>query len=420
MMYGNIDYHMPRHRLLAAAAALLTVVGLCLFASPTLASQDDEESSDPTYEVEPYGFARLDSVLLTHRMNHPQFSMWVRPDDVSSGGTPNLTVYGRLTRLGVRFSADGLGEDVDVEGKIEMDFQNGGSESRPLPRLRHGYGRVEVKRFFVQAGQTWDLFSPLYPSAHADALMWNAGNIGDRRPQLRIGLAPDDSDFRLNAVAAAATTGAVDSQDLDGNGRLDGFDSGVPMTQGLLELQWVNWTDSPLKFGVSGHYAVESPAEFPADPDGDGPSYGGEDSFRSWSVNAHLHAPLTDWLDLRGELFHGQDLEDVRGSIAQSIHPTTGEEISSTGGWIEASLNPVDPYNIALGATIDDVQDGDLEPSREDLALRTLNRTLYTVHTVRPWERIRFGLEYWLWETQFQSRPTGLAHRFNFHTTFYF
>lgn len=404
-------------------------LGALLTLSLALPSPARAEDEGPPLEVEPYGFARLDAVMLTHRMNHPQYSMWVRPDSVTSGGRPNLTVYGRLTRFGLRFGVDGLSEEIDISGKVEADFQNGGSESRPAPRLRHGFAQISSDLWFILAGQTWDLVSPLYTSAHADALMWNAGNLGDRRPQLRLGLTPGDEDLNFRIAAAAATTGAIDGQDLDQNGRLDGFDAGVPMVQGLAEVNWKNWTDQPLTAGVSASWAVEHLSGPPADISWiDGESYGGERTFYSRSLNAHLSLPLTGWWRLRGEAFYGDNLADVRGGIGQSLNARTGEEIRAVGGWAETVFEPHDKYQAILGASIDDVFDGDLPgpPANEDcggdcdVEFRTRNRTLYAVQKYRPWEPVQFGLEYWYWATDYADAETGNAHRVNFHTSVFF
>lgn len=403
---------------LAVAAALLSLTVPLSPVGPEPAAASQDEDDEQVVDVEPYGFARLDAIVLTHQMNHPQYSMWVQPDSVSSGGTPNLTIYGRLTRFGLKFDGSALTEGVDLVGKVEADFQNGGSESRPAPRLRHGYGRASTDLWFLLAGQTWDLVSPLYPSAHADALMWNAGNLGDRRPQLRLGLTPGSEDFGVRVGAAAATTGAIDGKDLDGNGRLDGFDSGVPMLQGLAELHWNNWADAPLRFGVSGSWAVERLSEDP--PTGDeGTQYGGEDVFYSRSINGHLEVPLTGSLKLRGEAFYGSNLSDVRGGIGQGVTRNEGTEIRAAGGWAEAVFQPVDPYTVSVGASIDDPFDDDL-PEGGDVTARALNRTLFAVQKFRPWEPVQFGLEYWYWRTDYIGADTGDAHRVNLHSSFYF
>jgi len=404
--------------LAVAAAALSLFVPLSPAGhSPASAAQNDED--EQVVEVEPYGFARLDTVLLTHRMNQPQYSMWVRPDGVSSGGTPNLTIYGRLTRFGLKFDGSALTDGVDLIGKVEADFQNGGSESRPAPRLRHGYGRASTDLWFLLAGQTWDLVSPLYPSAHADALMWNAGNLGDRRPQLRLGLTPGSEEFGVRVGAAAATTGAIDGKDLDGNGRLDGFDSGVPMLQALAELHWNNWADEPLTFGVSGSWAIERLSEDSSDGGGGGTPYGGEDVFYSRSINGHLKVPLTGSLQLRGEAFYGSNLSDVRGGIGQGVTRAEGTEVRAAGGWAEVGVQPVEPYEVSVGVSIDDPFDNDL-PDADGTTARTLNRTLFAVQKFRPWEPVQFGLEYWYWRTDYIGAETGDAHRVNVHSSFYF
>ncbi|MFB6375056.1 MAG: hypothetical protein ABEN55_18485, partial [Bradymonadaceae bacterium] len=319
---------------------LLCVGFLAASLSPSsaLAEDDDqkkEQTQKPQVHITPYGFARLDTVLLTHRMNHPQYSMWVQPGDVETSASPNLTIYGRLTRVGVEFDASEFSDTFELKGKIEADFQNGGSESRPAPRLRHGYGKVATDDWFGLAGQTWDLASPLYPSAHADALMWNAGNLGDRRPQLRLGWTPGDDRFGGRVAVAAGATGAVDGKDLDVNRRLDGLQSGLPTVQGLAEVSTTYRDDQKLQLGVSASWARERLGQQPGGDDSTSPSHGGKRMFHSYSLNAHLKVPLTEWFTIRGEGFYGSNLSDIRGGIGQGINPQTGDEIRSLGGWGE-------------------------------------------------------------------------------------
>src|SRR5213075_2902130 len=78
-------------------------------------------------------------------------------------------------------------------------------------------------------GQTWDIISPLFPSPNDDTLMWNAGNIGDRRPQFRYTYEP--ARRPLSVSVGLGLTGAIDAQDLDANGIRDGEDSGLPNVQ---------------------------------------------------------------------------------------------------------------------------------------------------------------------------------------------
>jgi hypothetical protein len=106
-----------------------------------------------------------------------------------------------------------------VSGRLEIDFQNGGSNSRAIPRYRHAFLQMNWGVHSLLAGQTWDVISPLFPTVNADTLMWNVRNMGDRRPQLRYSYEPKTG---LNARGAIGLTGAIDNLDADNNGVPDG------------------------------------------------------------------------------------------------------------------------------------------------------------------------------------------------------
>jgi hypothetical protein len=346
--------------------------------------------AEDAIKLDPYGFVRLDAVFQTARTQQPQYAMWVLSDD----DQPELVIYPRLSRFGVDIGPYELDEVTNVSAKFELDFHGGGSESRANPRMRVVYVDLETGIFQLRAGQDWDLISPLYPAANHDGMMWNAGNLGDRRPQARATFFVPAGDGTLRVAAAAGMTGAIDGQDLDDNGRLDGWESAIPTTQGLVELDL-----APIKVGGWGHVARERLA--------------GAADLTSFAVGAHAMLNISDFAWVQGEGWFGQDLSDVRGGIAQPLNGD-GEELRAAGGWLEAAVKPVPPYTVAAGFTIDNPID-DLAPGQ-----RSRNLTAYLVNWFRPWDPVKFGLEYVFWQTQYQDAPTGVAHRVVSHLMYIF
>jgi hypothetical protein len=115
-------------------------------------------------------------------------------------------MHPRSTRFGVDYSGPkvpGLG-DADLSGKLELDFENGGSESRQIIRIRHAYLQLAKNDVSILAGQSWDVFSPLFPTVDNDTLLWNAGNLGDRRPQFRFSYDPKVGRGRCRSQALQA------------------------------------------------------------------------------------------------------------------------------------------------------------------------------------------------------------------------
>src|SRR5262249_50309973 len=146
---------------------------------------------------------------------------FIRSEDPSAPAAvraqPNqsdFAMYPKLTRLGLDFygpSIAALG-DVQTSGKLETDFYNTATtESREALRIRVAYLQLHWPSFNFYAGQMWDLISPLNPAVNPDTCLWNAGNLGDRRPQARGEwiLAPmDASKFFVQGMVGQ--TGAID------------------------------------------------------------------------------------------------------------------------------------------------------------------------------------------------------------------
>ena len=154
--------------------AIAASVFVCLMSGPEPGSAG---------EIAPYGFVRFDAVFDDSRLSHHQYPNWVKSEPPGAENNDNLTIYPRLTRVGARFSPAEVGEGSEISGVIEADFQNGGSESRQILRLRKAYFNLKKGDWHFLAGQTWDLISPLFPAANNDGMMWNTGNLGDRHPQ---------------------------------------------------------------------------------------------------------------------------------------------------------------------------------------------------------------------------------------------
>lgn len=364
-----------------------------------------------------YGIIRLDAYWGNARVNHNQFTYFAQSHDPAV--TPGvhdrdnwIDWTPRMSRLGVRVNRDSLPfwEAAKVAGVFEFDFQNRAttetireSESRELPRLRHAYLKLTADEFSFLAGQTWDLISPLWPMSNFDGMMWNAGNLGDRRPQIRFGWDRkvfDDTVF--NAAVALARTGAIDREDLDADGFRDGDESAKPMVQGRIGLAAL--FDKRVDLGVWGHIGWEE-TQFPV---------AGEDEFTTTSVGVDLKIKLTDNLSLAGEFWKGKNLNDLRGGIDQGVNATTGDEIESTGGWAEAAFT-WDRFTISLGAAVDDPKNEDLNNGQ-----RSKNVAPFVTAKVDFGGGFAFGLEWIRWETEYKNVDDGEADRYVFWAAYSF
>ena len=365
----------------------------------------------PVKEVQPaasrfqfYGMIRHDVILDDARPDSTQSPLFILPDSQSAGRTN--TMHPRLTRFGFNLSGpevESLG-GARLSGKFEIDFQNGGRESRAIPRYRHAYMSLNWRAGSLLLGQTWDLISPLFPAANADTLMWNAGNLGDRRPQIRATLTPTMGQAQWSFAGAVGLTGAVDQQDLDADGIRDGEAAGLPTLQGRVGMSY------PLgKRRVAGGLWVHRSRQDVAT------AIAAKTSFSSHAVGADLEVPLGARAIVRGEAWTGSNLADVRGGIGQGINRVTGAGIDSTGGWAEIGGDLVGRYGVFAGYTIDS-PDRDMVPAGG----RTRNSAWYIANRFTASRPLVFGVDYLRWRTEYRGGPSGTDNRINAYAAYSF
>lgn len=365
--------------------------------APAVAAAEDES---PPLSI--YGFARLDVLVDDSRMSSLEDPAFVMREPAGGQLESELTMTPRLSRVGLSIDRWEIKDDrVFGEGKVEIDFAGGGGAN--AIRLRHAYASISRKagrgEIELLAGQTWDLVSPLYPSAQNDSQLRYAGNLGDRRPQLRLSVS--ESKFHL-AVAAAAPA-VLDKQDLDGDGRVDSMASTQPMLQWLLEARGrIGRGDEGIaRMGISGHASRAELADGTSRP--------------SASVATHFYVPFARQLVFLGEGYLGTNLADFGGGIGNAVNPMTRESVRSLGGWLELAILPTARHMLSVGTSIDVARSEDLMPGD-----RERNGTIYSVLRYKPRPAIELGLEHLYWKTDYKSMSSGVANRFNMHFSVFF
>lgn len=341
-----------------------------------------------------YGFLRLDTLFDTGQTNFATVPFYVNsPSDPNKKGTGDqqVTIHPRNTRFGINFAWD-KPRKWNVTGKLEVDWHNTYNttpESRPAPRIRLAYIQLQRKDYSILLGQSWDVISPLIPSPNDDSVLWNVGNLGDRRPQIRFSYAPKDKSFSW--TVALGLTGAVDAKDLDSNKVRDGEDSGLPNLQCRL-----SWKAKNVAFGLWGHYAWERTAK----------PIGGKTHFNSHSVGLDLRWDIAPKWTLQGELWAGRNLSDFRGGITQGVNVNTGREIASKGGWLEIGYDISPKHRIAVGYAVDDPSDSDVPNGG-----RTKNFVWYLHNRFKLSDGVTLGVNYLFWTTKWKGLTTGTNHR---------
>jgi uncharacterized coiled-coil protein SlyX len=379
-----------------------------------------------------YGFLRGDLEGDTRRMNFDtQLPFYVlSPADPSQvrKRTGDVTFHPRLTRFGFDLNPPKFANGWTATAKLETDFFNAFIDrpARPIPdvaaapnnpflardlvsnsraalRVRHAYVRLQKEDLHILMGQTWDVISPLYPSLNADTVMWNAGNTADRRPQLRIGYEPAIGQGKWSLVGMVGSSGAVDNQDLDGDGFRDGEAAVSPTVQGRVGYSGPSHVSGQTwSAGVYGHLAHQNVNRF---------FFAGKSNFGSHLLGVDLSVPLTSRVRVQGEGWTGQNLSDVRGGIGQGIDLPTGREVRANGGWLETSFRVNKYYLFNLGATLDRPNAHDLTPA----GARILNRAYYITNRFSLGKGLSLGFDYANWQTRYKALPTGTNNRFTFY-----
>jgi hypothetical protein len=302
---------------------------------------------------EVYGFVRLDGSYDTGRITPGNIALYAPSEGIVNNDSEfNLTA--NATRLGVNLCGPNT-DSMMVGGTIEFDFlSNLGAENNASPRLRHAYLKMfwPSSDLLITAGQTWDLNGSLIPFVDDPAIMWDAGNIGGRHPQLRLtkGFKSGEKSRLELAVAAARTIGEANGTYPD-----PGKDAAIPTIQARLALNTPLFVSGkPATVSISGHYGQE---------EWDTAADGTHRTFDSWSYVLEFSLPVCNHLLLAGELFSGENLDDYWGGIGQGINrndPNNMKAIRSHGGWAALRYTASAETTFNLGAGLDNPDDRDL------------------------------------------------------------
>ncbi len=352
-------------------------------------------------KVVPYGYIKADASYDNSRVNNGNYVAWVDSEGSNSDDDEfNLTA--NQTRLGLKISGPQSG-DMNASGVVEVDFyggnKDGASGNKSHMFMRHAYMKLDwpKERFNIIAGQTWDTISPLNPGTLNYSVAWWAGNIGYRRPQIRLTKSyalSSDVDLKLEgALARNIGTNSGPKGNASFYTAESGQSSGQPMYQGRVSLAFPVVSYKPTTVGLSGHWGKE---KFDTVPSGQ------QDKFDTWSINLDVTQPVNEWLSVKGELFKGKNLNQFLGGIGQGINMTTHDEISTKGGWIAASINPSNKWRYNTGFSMEDVDRDDLSDGGKSLNSSIFGNAIYSIN-----KNTEVGLEISRWRTDYKNSADG-------------
>lgn len=343
-------------------------------------------------DIQLYGRLKLDAAYDSSRIENGNYSKWVVSESTNDNDDQfNMTA--NETRLGMMITGPDDGE-IKTSGRVEVDFYGGGSENKSNFMMRHVYFKLDWphKRFNIIAGQTSDVISPLVPTTLNYSVCWWTGNIGYRRPQIRLTKeinVKEDVDLKLEG-AFARTIGRSDEI----GGTESGEDSGAPTLQGRVSMRLPLLNKKKATVGLSGHWGKE---EYDLN------STGRNTEFDSWSLNMDLAQPVSEKVAIKAEMFTGENLNAYLGGIGQGVivdanQPIYYKEISSSGGWIAASLGPWKNKRFNVGFAVDDADSSDINAGD-----RTLNRSVFGNMICALDKRTDIGFELSHWRTEYKG-----------------
>ena len=357
-------------------------------------------------EIEAYGYIKLDAAFDTHHVSTGNFARWVNSEGLQKDDR-QFSVTANQTRLGIKIR-NPQDTTIKTSGRVEVDFYgNGTGENRPGILVRHAYLLLECpeSKMSLLAGQTSDVISPLVPSTVNYIVQWWGGNIGYRRPQIRL-----TKDFQISQDTALKIQAAV-ARSIGNATRLNGDDAGrdagYPGVQarGAITTPLIDGRNATV--GFSGHF---QPEEY------DTNVTGRHFNLCSWSANIDLLVPVTDTVTVKAEGFIGQNLDQFLGGIGQGIEATPAapaavtriSEIRSAGGWAAVTCDPEGPWVFNVGVGGEQIDEQDVTVA----ATRTLNGSAFVNAWVNITKNAKIAAEVSNWYTQYKRMGSGNSIRF--------
>ena len=343
---------------------ILTVLSLT-----TLALGDN---SNNQLNIQPYGFFKLDMSYDNDLMSAGNFARWANPNSGDAIPTTNITA--KQSRFGMNIIKGA------ITGKVEIDFYGSPSvENKGRLMLRKAYAEAKFANFNLRVGQDSDVISPLVPSTINYPVAWWAGNIGYRRPMLKLFGSQNSINW---TIALARNIGG----DLNGNGINDGSAGILPEVQGRLGFTLLeNYT-----IGLSGHFAQLD-------------TLGEDGKYKSWSANLDLNLKITSKIILSGEVFVGSNIAGMLGGIANA---STYDGIDTQGGWVNLKIKPNSKHSLSVGFSMDDPCDCDLNDGA-----RSKNTMVFANVYHDILEGFLIGFEISNWTTEYKNMDTASALR---------
>lgn len=353
----------------------------------------------PGFDVDFYGCFKLDGSYDQNLTSNGNYVLWIQPQTQDRNDNQfNMTA--NQTRFGLKAEGKGY-ERVKVSGMLEFNLYGAVTgatvaENNAMLQLVHAFFKLGSKQFTLLAGQTSDLFSPLYPPMLNYPVLFGCGNVGYRRPQVSL-FYNIPSGSKANVELAGGFFRTIGS-DLTptfslatgeaSEGADDGTDAAIPAFQSRVDFNQ-SFSGGSLQVGVSGLWG-QLKAET---------SLGHSEEYESWGVNGYLQLKLTSGAGFMGEVYSGSNLGGYAGAIYSN---NTVKGVDSKGGYGAAWVKPIPSLTLNAGGGLDNVDTDDIANNA-----RNQNRCIFGNIQYSVVSNVVLGLEVSSWQTQYRNAPSA-------------
>ena len=294
------------------------------------------------------------------------------------GGSFNMTA--QQTRLGLNIIFDDTAgwTKATLSGRVEMDFNGGFSATtnsttfyNALFRLRLAYMKAAWGGFSILAGQDYALLAPLFATSvawQAVPIFWQAGNIWNRSPQIRVAYdsTPKDGLAFGGAVAVLNPSDATtDAPAGTSPGAAIDFGAGnrsrMPVFEGRVYAGLRTKGVKTVELGFGGHTNTRrytSPTTIP-------PAVGSPRPANTFDINENALAidleANVSFVTVKAEAWTGNAIDDFYSGILQPpvVIRSTGagatlaiskvQSVATKGGWAQLVLSPFPFLQLTAG-----------------------------------------------------------------------
>lgn len=339
-------------------------------------------------------FGTLDNTPASYNRNITGFNRVV-DETIDGNNDAAISATVQNTRFGFALDPyDFNGKNFSVNARLELDFwsTNNMNISTVVPRIRLAYAGIGQKHWRFLAGQEWDLLSPLNPATlNLGGDLWQQGNLGFRRPQLRFTYMHDVGEASgLEGAVSANLPGNTMSLDDNGNS------TGLPMFQGRVGY-WHTLPAGKMWIYLSGAYAQHRNAVASAP------------RVNNWGLALSLDVPIHKYLKPMGEFHYGFSL----GSLLTLASDTRRQRFLAAWGQIKSEWLSWLETNIGYGIDT-------LNTAQVPANFIKRNQVGFGNILFKPFKVFVIGLEYNYLRTTYQGTGASEANVALTNVLFYF